>query len=267
MKNFILIIILSVQFALAQDKKLIDSCNNYISISSGIDDFHEKDEKLSNLIFRGICFSAKASYLYELSDSRHLINAHFSKGAINSDLKLNDEVRQITASLDYTYLRKISRFHIMGKNADLFLGGCLKSYLFEVLMTTSVPYYDIQYEESWYWSHSINFSLSGEYKLNELDKLSFWLNSPLMSLVSRPDYSLSMRNYEVQKNFTGALAYGEMDFFWNNIVIDAEIKYNKEIASNVDLQATYEFSYTSTKISQMLRLYSNNLYLGVCCKF
>jgi len=242
-----------------------------LALSLGINDFHQRDNYLSPFAFGGVNFASKLSFQANTDNNRHRADAFFSKGAINSDVQQRD-VTQYVGYLSYSFVHSLNSWEIGDHPFQFLAGGGVSSFVMNTDFFATDEYGDKTYDQSWYWSHSLNLVLSGEYQIDADKNLIVQFTAPLASLVSRPEngHWLSQNNLDVSKSFLKAATHGKMEYLWNNFVLSTDIEYRQSLSDGFDLLATYRFGYVSSdRPASLLSMgaYMNNFLIGISWTF
>ena len=240
---------------------------NSLAASIGINDFHQRDKYLSPYTFDGVNFASKLSFQVLSSESWHNVDAFFSYGALNSDIQPRF-VREYVAALSYSYVYSMGTTMVAGRPLQFSAGGGISSLLlFTDFNTTDETNYTT-YDQSWYWSHSLNIVLSGGYEFDADKNLSVRFTVPVAGLVSRPENErwMSSNNSEVRHNYFKAAAKGMMEYIWDSFVLYTDIDYRHSLSSDFSLFATYRFGVVSSnKPASLLStgMFMNNFLVGI----
>ena len=252
--------------ALCQNIETTTTSTGFFGVSLGINDFHEKDKYLSHLPFRGIIFASGISYQLATESSRHRIDGFFSTGNLNTDLPSRD-LTQYVGSFSYSFVHTIASSELAGHPLEFFVGGGVSSFVANtdfVAPDEWNPYYD----QSWYWSHSLNLILRSEYHVGERSSFAVEFSMPMVRFVSRPDngHWLSSKNGEVSDNFLNAAGQGKIEYVWENLVLLTSLEYRMPLSERVDFRGSYQFGYVSSdrphpEIS--MGMYMNRFLVGI----
>jgi hypothetical protein len=232
--------------------------------SVGFGDFHFKDDYLSPYTFGGGMFASRLSFRRDDEQSRHAVDASFAIGHPESD-RQNRDVEQIVASLEYSFLHRIAGWDVGGRPLDLSLGAGLSSYVANTDFNTVDPLHGRFNDQSWYWSHAVDLSLAGRYRLDEGKDVSVQMAMPVVRLVSRPanGHYLSGENWEVIQNFLHAAGDGRSEFFWDALVLRTQVEYRQQVGERLELRGTFLFTYTSSDTPLPMGMFSNTFLIGL----
>jgi len=231
----------------------------------GVNDFHIKDERLSPLIYRGLLFSASVSYNYQRNKYLHEIEFSVSPGKLFCTFNQN-QIEEYNGYVSYSLLYQIYKKELSNSNFDFNVGTGIESYM-SWTHTRNPNVFLSSGEYSWYWSHSVPIILDGRYNINYKHCINLQISSPLIRLVSRPDYSQNQRYYEIQYNPQKAALYGDIEFLWSDFVFFTKLSYDFKLSNHFDFNLSYRFNFASTHKTELMRLYTNNLLIGTGWKF
>jgi len=94
------------------------------------------------------------------------------------------------------------------------------------------------------------------------DFLSIQLAIPLVSNVSRPQYS-SSGDYNYDENDWKIHVFGKTEFIPRNISLDVVIMYQRPFIAGLNLLASYEFYAASYDSPGTVAMYMNSLRAGI----
>ncbi|MEW6194984.1 MAG: hypothetical protein AB1521_07510 [Bacteroidota bacterium] len=270
--KLILIIFLLVFFSLrvtecqTSDSPIETDTTKYLLGGAiGLNDFHIKDEYLSPYPFGGIMFSSKLLFEAESESGKHALETYFSTGKIDSD----EQPRNVTptiVSLSYSYTHVIDNWEIAERSFKFSLGAGISSFVMNTdFVTESQAGVGEYYDQSWYWSHSLNFLAGGDYALSENKILSAQLVLPFFRIVSRPynGHWNNPKNSEIiSDNFLNAALDGRREFFWDNFVLYCAVEYKQKLKENIYLHGGYRFNFVSSGSPLPMNSYMNNFLIG-----
>jgi len=244
----------------------IDTTKYLLGAGIGLNDFHIKDEYLSPYPFGGIMFSSKLLFEAESENGKHALETYFSTGKIDSDEQPRN-VTPIIASSSYSYTHVIDNLEIAERPLKFSLGAGISSFVMNTDFVTESPaglgkYYD----ESWYWSHSLDFLVSGDYSLSEDKTLSAQLALPFFRIVSRPHngHWNNPKNSEIiSDNFLTAAVNGKREFLWDNFALYCAIEYKQKLKENIYLRGSYRFNFVSSERPLSMNSFMNNFLIGL----
>ena len=234
---------------------------NTISLSGGISDFHMKDERISDVIFRGDLYNIRSSYNHITENYIHDVKIDIGIGKVESIIKEYD-VSQYNGEISYTLFKFIKQ--VSNNSFNSFAGlGINSSFLTSYILT---PGYITNFcEWTWYWKNSLDISLLEKINLYKNNFLEVCINIPVIKFITRPEYSNNVINND--PNIYHALKRSKFSFLTNNFVIGSEIVYRNVISSKFDLHLIYNFNYASTINPVNMEMFSNNFTAGVTWKF
>ncbi|OGU34934.1 MAG: hypothetical protein A2068_00830 [Ignavibacteria bacterium GWB2_35_6b] len=237
-----------------------------VGANIGISDFHIKDEYLSPDVMKGILFASEISFKSKLKKNIHAVDIFFSKGNTNSDIH-ELELTQYAVGISYSFLYSIHSFDAGEFPVELSLGAGVSSIVMNTdYITKSLIANGKNYDQSWYWSHSLNFLIHCDYSFSKDQSLSVQLTAPVFKIVSRPanGHWLDERNQEVlNDSFYNAATQGSPEFIWDNFALYCAVNYNHKIKDNIDLSFGYRFNFVSSNTPLSMKSYTNNLLIGL----
>jgi hypothetical protein len=243
-----------------------DSTNYFLGANFGINDFHVKDEYLSPYTFRGVMFSTNLSFQAKLKNIIHEVDVFFSTGKPDSDKQPRD-LSQKVGSISYSFFYKVNKLNVNGSPLDLYLGTGISSFVMNTDFVVNSEYgYGSFRDQSWYWSHSINFLFRGEYSFNKNQSMSIQLNVPFLQLVSRPanGHWADKDNLDVMTNsFLNAAKDGKMEFLTDHFVIHCVLEYKNKVNDNIFFRGSYRFNYVSSSEPLPMQTYMNDFLIGL----
>ena len=172
------------------------------------------------------------------------------------------------ASLSYSFVHSLTTWEVGGSPLEVFLGGGVSSFAMNTDFNTADETGYVKLDQSWYWSHSLNLVLCGEYRIAEGKSLALQCAAPVVALVSRPEngHRLSQNNMDVIEDFTKSATQGKIEYLWSSFVLFTDVEYRQSISNKFQLIALYRFGYVSSnKPDSMLGsdAYMNNLTVGI----
>ena len=189
-------------------------------------------------------------------------------GELCSEIQPTD-AKQYVGYLAYSAAYPLGMWEIAGHPFVFALGGGLSSSVgnTDFNVTDLVNNYTF-YDQSWYWSHSLNVVLRFDYQLAVHQQVSLHCTVPVVGLVSRPEngHWLNANNLEVVNGFLNAAKQGKAEFVWSGVALSTQIEYRQRIGPHLDLLGTYWFGYASSdKPSPMLsmEMYMNRVLIGI----
>ena len=256
--NIIVWVLLSTN-ALAQSGK-----SNNLGFSLGTSNPHLLDEHASPLIFRGFGFNTSVDYTRETDATRQQAEIAFFYTNTHATPE-NFETEFYRGKLQLTFVYKLTS---KGQNKfQLFTGPSLCSFLAKA--DYNYKYYGDSYSRaitSWYISHSVDAVVWAEYTINNKNRLSCRLYFPLLSNVSRPQYSPA-GDYNYDNNIWDVKYWGTTVFIPKNLKMNLKLNYDRNLSESLKFQAVYEFEYAKYDDPQTVKLYTNNLSIGFIFNF
>ena len=251
---FSVFFIIGVQITLAQTKS-----ESYLGGSFGGSDFHIRDIHASELIFRGVGIAPALQFINKGSASAQYAEASFYSDNLSAT-NANFNTNNWRARARYSYLHAIAG--ISSDNLRIFLGGSLSS-----LFCASDYYFSLSGNftgraiSSWYWSHSIDLSVMADYSPAYRESFSLFLFFPVVSNVSRPQYS-SSGDYSYTENNWKIKAFGTTESFIRNFSVNSILFYQRPVLGDFNLQLSYGFSYSFYGTPQDINMYMNDFRAG-----
>ncbi len=239
-----------------------------ISLSIGVTQYNQLDKYLSPYVFGGTLFCSDAEYRVRSGENTQRIGLFACLGALGSSVQSRD-VYQDVGLLSYSFVHALGRWDVLGAPLEMSLGGGISS----LVMNTDFNIVDnlsaiTIYDQSWYWHHSLNLIIAGEYMPGIGSTLAVRLTAPLLGLVSRPGngHWLNDANDDVIHNFGSAAIQGKLEPFWKAPVLFAAVEYVHSLAERLNIRGRYSFSYVaSNRPAEILSLgmYMNSALVGL----
>jgi hypothetical protein len=232
---------------------------SYLGVSFGGSDFHIRDIHASELIFRGVGIAPALQYINKGKMSAQYAEASFYSDNL-STTNANFNTDNWRARARYSYLHTIAG--LSGDNVRIFLGGSLSS-----LFCASDYYFSLAGNftgraiSSWYWSHSLDLSLMADYSPAYRESFSLFLFFPVVSNVSRPQYS-SSGDYSYTENNWKIKAFGRTESFIKNFSVNSILLYQRPVLGDFNLQLSYGFFYSFYGTPQDINMYMNDFRAG-----
>ena len=227
--------------------------------SFGGSDFHIRDIHASELISRGVGIAPELQFMYKGSTSVHYADASYYFDNLSAT-NPNFHTDNWRARARYSYMHSITG--ISNDNVRIFLGGSLSSFF-----CASDYYFSLAGNftgraiSSWYWSHSLDLSLMADYSPAYRESFSAFLFFPVVSNISRPQYS-SSGDYSYTRNNWKIKAFGKTRFFINNFSLNAILLYQRPLLGDFNLQLSYGFSYSFYGTPEDINMYMNDFRAG-----
>jgi hypothetical protein len=235
---------------------------NYVGGSFGGSDFHVNDEHASPLIFSSLGIAPTLQYFYNGEKSFHYFEAAYFDDYLTTTAD-NFETINHRGRIRYSYFHSIATTEFIKQELKFFIGGAIGTYLCHSDYYYRTGYVsDARAAESWYWNSSIDLTTQLEFNLSEREFFLAQIFIPLISNVSRPDYSKSM-DYNYVDNDWKFKMFGETEFITDNFSLDLLISYQTPLLSQINLQLNYEFYYSTYSEPKEISMYMNNLRAGL----
>jgi hypothetical protein len=174
--------------------------------------------------------------------------------------------RQHLGSISLAYLRRLHGGDGTGRSLALYVGGGISS-------SVANTNYDVTdrsagytfYDQSWYWSHSLDLQLFARYGAAHRSRLSLHGAGSLLRLVSRPEnaHYFNARNARVIHHFLSAATMGSLTPGWDSPVLTLQLDYRHPLGRQIALAIGYDFSYASAHQPLPLRMYRNGVRAGL----
>lgn len=236
-----------------------DSIRNTISIRFGTSNLHLLDEHATFLIFRGTGIAPAIDYNRLSPEGQHYIRGVFYFDNLKSSSS-NFKTEIKGGQFRYAYLKNLQTGN------DILSAGLSLSSLY---LKTDYYFYTqaawLKAIESWYWSHTVDIAAI-VYKEWARNKLTFQVFIPVISNVSRPEYS-SSGDYNYEKNDWDVKTFGKTVFLTKNKGINAQLDYSRILSRHIHLNVEYEFYFYQNKSNELIRFYMNNFRLGLTYSF
>jgi len=264
----------TTMMTIAQESNLQpqDQASNLIGVSLGVIDFHQQDKYMTPLVVSGTMPAVYASFELRLLENRHMFNGSFGVASMNPDEHPRD-VTVHAGSLTYTFLHHIGCAELDGQSVQYFVGGGLSSFV----TNTDFDSFDWtrsyqSFDQTWYWSHSLDLVVRGETKSATLGAIAVQLRAPILALVSRPanGHWLSNENTKVGNHFLNAATRGTLQYLWDDLVLSTDIEYSKSLGGQLELRGVYRFDYVSSSRPDptlSMKMYLNTFVMGVVWRF
>lgn len=236
---------------------------NFLGVNFGISNFHIRDDHASPLFFRGTGIAPSLQYFYKSDTERHSVELSYLYGYLSSN-NSNFNTDNWRGEIKYSYVHSISGLNIFNKGVEFFLGVSASSFL----SLSDYHFIDDQHLaiKSWYWHHSVNAEILMECALRKSEFVSIQFSLPLISNISRPNYSPS-KNYSYETNTYKVDVFGETEIVPNNLFLNTVLTYQTPVGENINLQFEYEFYYSLYSKPKEIAMYMNNIRAGLFFNF
>ena len=234
---------------------------NYLGFNIGTSDMHLLDEHASPLIFKRFGITPSLKYYRKNKNSIQNMEASFYHNKLKTTQD-NFVTQNYSARFRYSYSYGFD-FIPAKQNLKLYLGGSIHTFF-------NKSEYDYTYFHipnaraitSWYWSHSVDLSTQIEYVFANDGFILVGIYIPIISNVSRPQYSPS-GDYNYTTNDWNIPLFGETVIFLKNTAFNVHLNYQKPITAKLNLQLSYEFYYAAYSEPCPINIYMNTLRLGL----
>ncbi len=239
-----------------------------LAIELGRSGFHQRDQNLSPVTFRGGLLSGGVMLEARSATTLWGFAASYGAGHINSAV-LPRDVYQHVARASLTFLREVKPAGSQGDGLSFFAGGGLSSFGAITDLRATDPATAYSYRDwSWYWSHDLD--VSGRAQLTTGGRtLALQASVPVVRLVSRPnngkDYDGD--NAWVSASWPRAMVRGKAEYFWSRPALAGEAELRQRLGPHVQLQAKYEFTYASAEKPVPFGMYMNRFMVGLARSF
>ena len=235
--------------------------SDLIGLSFGASNFHIVDEHTSPLIFRGTGIAPSIQYIHNGSVLDHFVDGSFYYDNLSTSAS-NFNTENFRGRFRYSLFWAPLFNETTAKRFEFSLGGSVTSFYCKSDYYFDMPSMQARSITSWYWSHSLDFSSRVNYNLSHKDFINFRIFIPLLSNVSRPEYSPS-GGYDYEKNEWIIKTIGKTEFFPANFSANAYLEYQHQIFTNLCLQFGYEFYFAAYNKPDEVSMYMNNFRLGM----
>ncbi|MGE5458321.1 MAG: hypothetical protein ACM3RX_08190 [Methanococcaceae archaeon] len=257
-KIIILFLFLLLSPAFAQEGE-----KHFIGGSFGGSDFHLKDNHASLLIFSGMNTTPSFQYYYNGKIDRHYFEATYSFQPLTT---LSDNFNTINDlfRLRYSYVHSLSNFKFLDREFVIYGGGSVST-----LLSSSNYYQDQQISiprvksiRSWYWSHSIDMSFQLVHNLYPRQFFSLQVYIPLISNVSRPQYSPSADLNYPELDWKMKM-FGKTAFITDNFSLNSILAFQSPLYWKLNYQLSYEFYFSTYSKPKAVKMFQNSLRAGL----
>jgi len=262
--RLVVVLLFCITRVFSQDGPLKKEFIQSLGISSGVNDFHLRDQYLSPYIFTKTLFSSQVSYHLKTGRYHHKIDFSYSSGHPNSSIQPRDVTQKI-GTFSYSLLRVLGEKHVAGKPMQLSLGAGASTLIANTNFIATDTQNSYQYfDQSWYCSNSINLLLGSEYLLSEKNSFSLEFTLPFLLIVSRPEngHGFNPKNAKVINKFSSVLTQGRPEFIWNNFVIAYLLGFRQKLSNRCNLRVNYLFNYVTSDRPIPLEMYMNRFLVG-----
>ena len=259
--GLLLLVMHSTNTAAQQDSVWYKRAKNSIQVNLGFIHTRLIDEGFtqSKLLFRGT--NAKFVLGYGRETNKSIMNLR----VLVSPGKIRTKQDELAASFFHfasciEYLRKIKTLNVGGKESQFFAGLQLSTinYIIE-----NSPIFDNVDAVS---LHGIYLKLGYHLKLNKKNNLRFAYSMPMIVYGNRPLWNSGASVYtldDTKRIIKLLTTHGRYFYFDLSRNIQADIVYVKLVGKNVDFDAGLAFTYVNNSVEKPIRMYSNQLTLGL----
>jgi hypothetical protein len=252
---------LSLSISIAFGNPLQAQKSNQIGVNFGASNFHIVDEHSSPLFFSGTGIAPSIQYIHKGSGFDHFVDGSFYYDNLSTSSS-NFYAEDFRGSFRYSLFYKPFFKEGTAKRFECSLGGSLTSFY-----SKTDYYFDLHANRarsisSWYWSHSLDFSARFNLTLSDRDFIDFRLYIPLISNISRPEYS-SSGGYDYEKNEWIVKTFGKTEIFPANFSMNTHLDYRHQLSTHFSIQFSYEFYFATYNEPDHIGLYMNNFRVGM----
>jgi len=242
-----------------------DSLKNSLGISFGLSNLHILDVHASDLLFRGTGFAPSIEYNRNRRKNLHILKGSFYCGKLSPSSDNYLMIRN-AGQIQYSYLRTLFDRDILENHFDVSAGVSFSS----TFMESDYLYYRMSswatVIKSWYGSYSAGITTQLTYDWRQSSKIKLIFNMPLVSNVSRPEYSAS-GDYNYEKNDWQIKAFGNTRIIPENLVFNTRFSYEHRLFRRFIMKAEYEFYFAKCDDPDRVKFYMNNLRIGILYTF
>lgn len=263
---FLFLINIALTSAFCDDIFAQDYPANSIAINTGINNFHLLDQHATPVIFRGSGFAPSIEYYHYGRNGLHSIEGTFSHFKLSAAATDNYKTEILSGHFRYSFfLLPVEKRSLKNKPVFAFGASLTSTFLhsdYWILPATSW----IKGIESWYVSHSLDLAAQFSYAFRKKDNVTIRLFIPLVSNVSRPEYS-SSGDYNYERNDWDVKVFGKTMFITENLFTDLDVSYQRILRENLDLTAGWGFKYARCNKPDAVRWYMNIFKIGLIYRF
>lgn len=236
---------------------------NYIGGGFGGTDFHILDVHASPLIFSSFGIAPALQFIHKGEKDIHNIECTYYNNYLSSTSS-NFNTESWRAGIRYSYVLLAASPEIIGRTFNLYIGGSAGTFLSK---QNYFYYYkpedaNVIASVSWLWTHSLDLSLAADCNIAEREFISAQIDMPLVSNISRPQYSPS-QDYNYTQNVYKLKMFGTTELFPNYFSLDFRLNYQRPLLGNFNMQISYEFYYLFYNKSSDIKMYMNNIRGGL----
>ncbi len=234
-----------------------------VGVSIGVSDFHEHDDELSPITYRGAVPFAGASYERRTARTVLAFEGSYGLGHTNSDV-LPRDVQQHLAHISVTVLGAL-RSPADGQGLTVFAGGGVSTLgaVTDLIARDARTNYSYR-DWSYYWAHSVDAAGRAELTRGR-SSLAVAVRASLFRLEARPnngkDYNAE--NARISDSWPRSLLRGSPSYAWDRPVVSAQGEFRQRLGRRLLLRAAYDFTYASSARPQPIGLYMNRVQVGL----
>jgi hypothetical protein len=236
---------------------------NFAGADFGGTDFHISDAHASPLFFRSIGITPTVQFIHMGENGIHNFEASYYNNDLSS-LASNFTTASWRAAVKYSYMTLVAAPGFMGKALNLYIGGsagtfyCKQDYYYYYIPEKANAIADV----SWIWSHSLDLSFAAYYNIAEREFVSAQMDIPLISNISRPQYSSSL-DFNYTENVYKLKMFGTTELFTDYFSMDIRLNFQHPLIGNFNVQINYEFYYSFYNKPSDINMYMNNFRGGL----
>jgi len=238
---------------------------NSIAFNIGLNNFHLLDDHATPIIFRGSAVTPSVEYHHSGRIGLHSIEGSYSHFELSAESD-NYMTEIFSGHFRYSFfLLSVNKRSL--KKVPVLAGGASISSTFIksdywILPATSW----ITGIESWYGCHSIDLAALFRYGFSDKDQIGIKFFLPLVSNVSKPEYS-SSGDYNYETNGWDVKVFGKTMFITENFMTNIALSYERNLKRNLVFTAGYEFKYAQCMQPESVKWYMNIFKLGFIYNF
>jgi len=234
---------------------------DFIGLHFGASNFHIMDGHSSPLIFQGTGIAPSIQYMHIGSEINHIIDGSFYYDNLFTSAD-NFNTENFRGRFRYSLFCSASHNETAARRFEFSFGGSVTSFYCKSDYYFDLPTIRARSISSWYWSHSLDFSTMFNLKLSDRDCIDFRVYIPLVSNISRPEFS-SSGDYDYVENDWVIKTFGKTEFFPANFSVNAHMDYRHQLFRRIILQFGYEFYFVTYDQPDQISMYMNNFRLGM----
>lgn len=242
-----------------------------IALSGGIADVGIRDEFVTPVVYRAPLLSLRLSLERRMRSGHQRLECRYAGGALESDI-LPRDVREHLAGVSWSRFWPVHAWPLPGAGmVALRAGGGVSTTFSDTDFRGPEGFSLVEViDESWYWAHAVDFGLALAWTPDAgRSSVSVEAVSPIVRLVSRPDYahSLARRNHDASGNFLRSALGGRLTPPWRDPSLTVGATGVRQIGDRLAIQAGWQLGWWSAESPQPLRLFSNDFLAGARWSF